>query len=50
MEQYTEYREALGMKYLDLCKPLYEERRNAVTGRFDENIERIHKDGGGEKE
>ena len=32
------------MKYLDLCKPLYEERRNVVDGRLDDNIDRIHKE------
>ena len=45
-----EERETLEMKYLDPCNPLYEERGNFVTGRLDEEIERIHKDGGGEKE
>ena len=38
------------MKYLDLCKPLYKERGNVVSGRLDDDIERINKDGGGEKE
>ena len=50
MEQYLEERVALEMKYLDLCNPLYEERGNVVTGRLDDKIERIHKEGGGEKE
>ena len=38
------------MKYLDPCKPLYEERGNAVSGRLVDEIERIHKEGGGEKD
>ena len=50
MEQYMEGRSALEMKYLDLCKPLYEERGNFVVGCLDDEIERIHKEGGGEKE
>ena len=35
---------------MDLCKPLYEERRKSVAGRLDDEIERIHKEGGDEKE
>ena len=50
MEKYMEDREALEMKYLDLCKPLYEERGNVFSGRLYDKIERIHKEGGGEKE
>ena len=50
MGRYLEKREALEMKYLDLCKPLYKERGNVVSGRLDDDIERINKDGGGEKE
>ena len=50
MEQYLEERAALEMKYSDICKPLYEERGNVVAGRLDEEIEKIHKEGGGEKE
>ena len=38
------------MKYSDLCKPLYEERGNVVAGRLDDEIKRIHKEVGGEKE
>ena len=38
------------MKYLDLCKPLYEERRNVVAGRLDDNIDRIHKERASENE
>ena len=50
MERYIEERVLLEMKYSDLCKPLYEEIGNAVAGRLDDEIERIHKEGGGEKE
>ena len=45
-----EYRAALKMKYSDLRKPLYEERGNVVAVHLDDEIERIHKEGGGEKE
>ena len=38
------------MKYLDLCNPIYKTRGNSVVGRFDDKIERIHKEAGGEKE
>ena len=38
------------MKYSDLCKPLYEEIGNVVAGRLDDEIERIHKEGGSKKE
>ena len=50
MERYLEERAALEMKYLNLCKPLYEERGNVVAKRLDDEIERIHKELGGEKE
>ena len=49
MERYLGERAALEMKYLDLCKPLYEDRRNVVARSFDEEIESIHKEGGGKK-
>ena len=45
-EEYLEERAAPEMKYLDICKPLYEERGNVVAGRLDDEIERIHKEGG----
>ena len=35
---------------MDLCKPLYEERGKSVARRLDDEIERIHKEGGDEKE
>ena len=38
------------MKYLDLCKPLYDERGNVVAIRLDDEIESINKEGGGDKE
>ena len=38
-----------GDKYSDLCKPLYKEIGNVVTGRLDDKVERIHREGGGEK-
>ena len=50
MEQYLEEIAALEIKYLDLCKPLYNERGNVVVRRLDDEIERINKEGGGEKE
>ena len=50
MERYLEERAALKMKYFDICKPLYEERGNVVTGCLDDDIERVNKEGGGEKE
>ena len=50
MGRYLEDRAALEMKYSDLCKPLYKERGNVVAGRLDDEIKRIHKEGGGEKE
>ena len=50
MELYLEERAALEMKYLDLCKPLYEERGNFFAGRLDYNIKKIHKDPEGDKE
>ena len=50
MERYLEERAALEMKYLDLCKPLYEERGNVVSGCLDDEIERIHMEGGGDPE
>ena len=49
MERYLEERAALEMKYSDLCKPLYEERGNVFSGRLDDKIERIHKEGGSDK-
>ena len=49
MEQYLEERAALKTKYLDLCKPLYEEIGNVVARHLDDEIERIHNEGGGEK-
>ena len=50
MEQYLEERAELEMKYSDLCETLYEERGNVVARRLDDKIERINKEGGGEKE
>ena len=50
MERYIEERAALEMKYSDICKPLYEERGNVVSRILDDEIERIHKGGGGKKE
>ena len=50
MGKYLEERAALEMKYSDMCKPLYKERGNTVAGCLDDEIERIHKEGGGEKE
>ena len=50
MERYMEDRASLETKYLDLCKPLYEERQNVVTGCLDDEIEKVHKEGGDEKE
>ena len=44
MKRYLEERVALEMKYLDLCKPIYEERGNVVAGRLDYKINRIHKE------
>ena len=49
MEQYLEERAALEMKYSDLCKPLYEERGDVVSGCLDDKIERIHNEVGGKK-
>ena len=49
-EKYLEERAALEKKYLDLCKPLYEERGNVVARRLNDEIWRIHKKGGGKKE
>ena len=45
-----EERAVLEMKYLDICKPLYKERGNFVAGLLDDDIKRIHKERGGEKE
>ena len=45
-----EERVVLEMKYLDICKPLYKERGNFVAGLLDDDIKRIHKERGGEKE
>ena len=50
MERYLGERAALEMKYSDLCKPLYEDRGNVVAGCLDDEIERIHMEGGCEKE
>ena len=50
MEQYLEERAALETKYSDLCKPLYKERGNVVAGRLDDDIKRIPKEGGDDKE
>ena len=50
MERYLEERLAMEMKYSDLYKPLYEERGKVVTWRLDDEIERIHKEVGGDKE
>ena len=50
MERYLEERAAPEMKYLDLRKPLYEERGNVVSGCLDDEIERIHMEGGDETE
>ena len=50
MEKYMEERAALETKYLDLCKPLYEERVKVVSRRLDAEIDRSYKEGGGEKE
>ena len=49
MGRYLEERAALDIKYLYLCKPLYKERGNVVAGRLDDEIKRIHKEGGGER-
>ena len=38
------------MKYLDLYKPIYKERGDVFAGCLDDKIERIHKEGGGNKE
>ena len=38
------------MKYSYLCEPLYEHIGNVVSGSLDDRIERIHKEGGVEKE
>ena len=38
------------MKYLDICKPLYKEGGNVVARRLDDETEKIHKEGRGEKE
>ena len=35
MEQYLEDRATMEIKYLDTCKPLYEDRGNVVAGRLD---------------
>ena len=50
MERYLGEGVALETKYLDLCKPLYKDRGNVVARCLDEDIEMIHKEGGGEKE
>ena len=48
--KYLEERAVLEMKYLYPCKTLFEERGNVVNVRLDDDIERIHKEGGGKKE
>ena len=40
----------LETKYLDLCKPLCEERVNVIAGRLYDEIDSIHKEGRGKKE
>ena len=50
MEKYLEEIAALEMKYLDLCKPLYKKIGNVVAGRLGDEIDRVNKEGGGEKE
>ena len=50
IQQHLEERAVLEMKYLDVCKPIYEERGKIVAGRLYDEIERIHEEGGGEKE
>ena len=50
MEKYLEERVVLEMKYSELCKPLYNERWNVIAGSLDDEIKRIHNEGGGEKE
>ena len=47
MKKYLEERAFLEMKYLDLCKPLYEERGKIVAGHLDDEIEKIDKEGEG---
>ena len=47
MERYLEEIAALEKKYLDICKPLYEEILNVVAGHLDDKIEGIRKEGGG---
>ena len=42
-EVYLEEREASKKKYLDICKPLYQERGNFVSGRLYDDIRRIYK-------
>ena len=39
-----------GEKKSDICKPLYGEIGNVVTGRLDDDTKSIHKEGGGENE
>ena len=50
MKKYLEERAAPDTKYLDLCRPLYEERGNVVARRLNDDIGRIHNKGGGKKE
>ena len=49
-KQYLEEKETLETKYSDLCKTLYKEIGNAVAGRLNDEIKRIHKEGEDEKE
>ena len=50
MEQYLEEIAALDTKYSVICKPLCKERGNVVARGLYDDIKRIHKEGGGEKE
>ena len=49
IERYMKERAALEMKYSDLCKPLYKERRNVFARRLDDEINRIHEEVGGKE-
>ena len=50
IEQYMEERAVLEKKKSDICKPLYGEIGNVVTGRLDDETKSIHKEGEGENE
>ena len=50
MGRYLEEKTALETKYSYPCKPLYKERGDFVAIRSDDEIERVHKEEGGEKE